>query len=122
MMRLRICPECYKAFFLAADGGGIVCPHCSHMLADRRVLCRVKKEFDVTLFIRGSEVQARTVDFSEKGAGIIYRGGFLEADSVIHVAFGRQGKKQARAVWSKKVSRSVISVGLCFEASKFQEG
>lgn len=121
-MHLRICPECYKAFFISADEGGIVCPHCGHMLADRRVTARMKKEFDVTLFIRGSEVQARTVDFSENGAGIIYRGGYLEADSIVHVMFGSREKKQARAVWSKKVSRSMISVGLCFEASKFQEG
>lgn len=112
-MRIRVCPECYKAFYMSQDEDCIICPHCGYIFSERRIRERVKKQLDITFYHEGSEVTARTVDYSEDGAGIIYKGDSLEVDTVLDVDFGELNlRRPARTVWAKKVSRSVVSAGL----------
>lgn len=112
-MRLRICPACYKAFYISFDEGRIICPHCGYIFSERRNKSRVRKELELKFYIEGSEVKAKTTDFSEEGAGIIYSGSSIDVNTVLKVCIESLNmERTARAVWAKKVSRSMVSAGL----------
>lgn len=51
-MRLSVCPECLKAFFLDARLAG--CQHCGALHSERRSGGRIRKEMEITLS-RGKE-------------------------------------------------------------------
>ncbi|WKZ33982.1 MAG: PilZ domain-containing protein [Thermodesulfobacteriota bacterium] len=113
-MRLRICPECYKAFFMSFGNERARCPHCGVYLAERRSSERTKKEMDLILSVNGSVYKALTTDFSDSGAGILLNGSTsLEADSMLDVCIEELSLRgRARTVWARKVSRSTTSAGL----------
>lgn len=111
-MQLRVCPHCYKAFYISRDQDAIACQHCGHIFSERRQFGRVKDELEIILKFNGSEIPARTVDYSEAGAGIIYNGDSLEADTVLDIDIGMDVQRPARMVWSRQVSRSLVSAGL----------
>ncbi len=110
-MQLRVCPRCYKAFYIPVGQDAIICHFCGHIFSERRRRGRVKGELEITLRLNGSEIPARTVDYSEDGAGIIFYGDSLEVDSLLDVHIDSI-KRPAKTVWIKRVSRHFVSAGL----------
>lgn len=111
-MQLRVCPQCYKAFYISRERDAIACQHCGHIFSERRRFGRVRDEFEIILKFNGSEISARAIDYSEAGAGIIYSGDSLEADTILDINIGMDVRRPARMVWSRQVSRSLVSAGL----------
>lgn len=108
-MDIRVCPRCDRAFYFLSDRDA--CPHCGQPLKERRSRKRVKKELELTLSLEGSTIKAKTIDYSSKGAGIIYRGRALRLGSAINVTIGGSEKKAA-AVWIKRITERLNSAGL----------
>ncbi len=104
--------ECYKAFYMAVDDNCVICPYCGHLFCERRVQERTRKQKHISFSLNGSHTLCVTTDYSDDGAGIVYKGGFIETDTVIAVCMGDGTRRPARAVWAKKVSRSIVSAGL----------
>ncbi|MBI5644321.1 MAG: PilZ domain-containing protein [Deltaproteobacteria bacterium] len=111
-MQLKVCPECYKAFFIPAGRKSVICTHCYFVFSERRSAERVQRLMDMSFTIDGQMVAAKTIDYSDGGAGIIYKGDFLEKGSIVTISFGGKLKLAAKAVWSRKVSRTLSSAGL----------
>lgn len=115
-MRMQVCPECYKEFYIS-NGWCFICPHCGYIFTERRAAERVKGELDAVLDVKGNVIRARTTNYTDRGAGIVYSGGFLEADTLMEITIRGKAARKAAAVWSKKVSRSVYSAGIVFKKS-----
>lgn len=112
-MRIRICPECYKAFYILSDEEHIVCPYCGHVFSERRLGTRVRTNVDLTIYHNDNAIPATSTDFSENGAGVIFEGDSIEIDTVLRIGIGpMNATRPAVTIWAKKVSRSFVSAGL----------
>lgn len=112
-MMLRVCPECYKAFFMSFGLDRARCPHCGVYFTERRASKRVRKELDLTLSLDGALYTAVTTDFCDGGAGIVIDGRYIEKDTMLHVNIeALRLRRQAKTVWARQVSRSAVSAGL----------
>ena len=112
-MELRVCPECNKAFYALHDSEVVACPHCGFILHDRRRNKRMHKELEFAFSAGGKTVTAKLQDYSLNGMKIAYTGAALDVESLLDIDIDEiniHGK--ARAVWTKKVSKSVASIGL----------
>jgi len=111
---LRICPQCHKAFYKANDKASIRCNHCGYVLLERRGAQRIKKELVFYLCSGKKEIPARLKDYSEGGLRATYPGSVIHT-KVIKVNIDELNiHRRAQAVWTKRVSRSVYSIGLRF--------
>ncbi len=118
-MEIRVCPDCDKAFYALCDAIHLVCHHCGYMLLDRRVKERTASNLDFTFTYGGKSIKARLKDYSESGLRVFYRGSALKVDSVLDIELdGLNIHSQARAVWTKNVSRSLCSSGFTFIGRK----
>lgn len=111
-MQIRVCPECYKAFYMAVYDDCVICPYCGHLFCERRIQERTRKQEPISFSLNGSHTLCVTTDYSDDGAGIVYKGGFVEPDTIVAVCMGYGARRNAKTVWSKKVSRSIVSAGL----------
>lgn len=110
-IEIRVCPECGKAFYAPVDRA--VCPHCRYVFLERRYKGRIKKELAFTVSLEGKKLPARLEDYSENGIKMVYKGAGLEVDTVLHVNIDEMDlHRNARAVWTKKLSKSLSSSGL----------
>ena len=114
MIEIRVCPECDKVFYFDSKEGSPPCPHCGHFFNKRRKE-RVKTMVGFTFYFDGSVRSATIEDYSSDGAMITYIGETLPLDSIVDVNVDELNlRRPARAVWSKKIDRSVAATGLMF--------
>ncbi|HBG46035.1 MAG TPA: hypothetical protein DDW94_03505 [Deltaproteobacteria bacterium] len=110
---IRICPECSKAFYVQIGTERARCPHCGVFFTERRRSRRAKMEFVMKLSVSGTIFTARTTDLTYDGAGILLKGTTIEKDTLLDVNIEELMMGwQARTVWARRVSGSVVSAGL----------
>ncbi len=114
-MKIRICPECGKAFYALSDVDTLVCRYCGFVLFDRRVLSRTAASIDSKLKLSGHITRVRLKDYSRTGARIIFEGKHISDDTVLNLVIDELNiDGTAKTVWSKKVAKNTYSYGLHF--------
>jgi len=109
----RICPHCEKVFYTPVEDKRVVCIYCGYVLFDRRGAQRTEKEVNFTISVEGEKIPTRLKDYSADGLKIVCRGNAIKADTFLDIDIKALGiHKIAKAIWSKKVSRSLFSAGL----------
>jgi len=112
-MRLRICPECQKAFFMPFGAERTGCPHCGVYFTDRRASKRVKREFGLRISFNGSVYTARSADLSDNGACVLFSGRQTDADAILDVNIGElRYFRRAAIVWTRQLSKTLAAAGL----------
>jgi len=112
-IEIRICPQCAKAFYMPIDDKRVVCIYCGYVLFDGRGAQRTEKEVSFTISLEGENIATKLEDYSEDGLKIVCRGHAIEKDTFVNIDIKALGiHKIAKAIWSKKVSRSLFSAGL----------
>jgi hypothetical protein len=114
-MEIRVCPECNKAYYTAAVEYRPPCPHCGHVLLDRRTQERTITAKDLSFFIEGTERSATLIDLSKDGGKIIYDGESFPANTTLDINIDELNiHRTARAVWTKELTGSKVTAGLKF--------
>ncbi|OGP13461.1 MAG: hypothetical protein A2054_05405 [Deltaproteobacteria bacterium GWA2_55_10] len=112
-MRLRICPECKKAFFVPFGADRTRCPHCGVYFTDRRASKRIRQELSLRISFNGSVYAARTADFSDNGACVLLNGWQPDREAILDVNIEEfRLCRQAITVWAKQLTRTLASAGL----------
>lgn len=112
-MRLRICPECQKAFFMSFDANPTRCPHCGVYFMDRRASKRIRQELNLSISFNGSVYAAKTADLSDNGACVLFTGWQPDTDSVLDVNIeDLRLFRQAVMVWARRLSKPLVAAGL----------
>ena len=85
-LSIRICPECELAFYARIDGS-LMCPHCGYAFMERRDSDRIGMEADITILFNGRKVRAKLMDYSERGARVVFRGmdNGMDTDSEVEI-------------------------------------
>lgn len=110
-MRLKVCGECYKAFFPDRRGQTVICPQCLTVLNERRSSGRSRSEEKLELGVDGAFITAMALDSSERGMGVAYEGEPMEKGAAVSVA--RDGwEEKTVVVWSKRISGALSAAGL----------
>ena len=112
-MSLRICPDCHKAFYIAAAEYCPPCPKCGYVLVEQRDKGRVTQKSDFTLTIKEERRAAATLDLSANGARIAYEGDGLPVETLFDFNVARLNiNRPAMAVWTKQVGTGRSQSGL----------
>lgn len=112
-LSIRICPECELAFYARVDGS-LICPHCGYAFIERRGAERTGREADITILFKGRKVRAKLMDYSERGARVVFRGvnSGMDTDSEVEIDICELHiHRKARAVWLSKVEGAYVSAG-----------
>lgn len=107
MLRL-ICPRCRKDSYSAEVESFSPCPYCGFIFSgkygsDKRREDRIKHEIPFGLSYQGQNLEASTVDFSEKGLGIeIFSEPPVAIGDVIDLSIGDL-QVRVKVMWIKKL-------------------
>jgi hypothetical protein len=108
MLRL-ICPKCQKDSYSAGVESFTGCPYCGFIFSgrygdDRRCEERIKQETPFALSCQEQNLEANTIDFSEKGLCIkIFSEPPMAAGDTIDLTIGDL-RIRAKVMWVKKLS------------------
>ncbi len=107
MLRL-ICPKCRKDSYSAGVESFSPCPYCGFIFSgkygsDKRREERIKQEIPFGLSYQGQNLEASTVDLSEKGLGIKILGEPPLAGGDLIDFTIRDLYIKARVIWVKKL-------------------
>lgn len=114
MIELRICPCCNKVFYANSNESSPPCSHCGYVLINR---CEDRKELslDSTFTIDGKKKGVTVKDYSVNGAMVVYVGDLIPVNTSLLFEINELNiKKMAKAIWSKKINRSISATGLLF--------
>lgn len=110
-MRLKVCGECYKAFFPDRRGQTVICPQCLTVMNERRSSARTRSEERLELGVDGAFIKAMVLDSSERGMGVAYEDEPMEKGAAVRVV--REGwEVKGVVVWSKRINGALSASGL----------
>lgn len=113
-MEIRVCPSCRKAFYSLPEDY-ISCPHCGHVLYDRRSDERIAASSTSVINIDSKSITAEIRDYSSTGARIAYKGDPLPDDKVIELDADELDIHRAgRPVWTRTLEKSTRVSGVAF--------
>lgn len=112
---LRIpCPKCKESSYISDVETFKACPVCGFVFSgkygpDRRTESRVEKEIPFTLYYRGQDFEANTLDLSEKGIGIkIYGKPTVSTGDILNLTVGNT-HITAKVTWIKRVNNTSLA-------------
>jgi hypothetical protein len=114
-----ICPSCNKDSYSASAEIFKPCPYCGILFSgkygvEKRKEYRIQKEFPVTLFCKHQNLEAKTMNFSEKGLCLKLSGSpSLPVGDVLDLNI-HNSKIKAQLVWmtTNKPNVSIAMAGL----------
>lgn len=113
---MRMCPNCKKVSYASWITWYSNCPNCGFDLSkwfERRSNKRVTAEHQTTIIYHGDIYYGHTVDLSETGVKIIYKGKAFDTGARLDIAIENSQKTiSATAVWSKQVSGDTSHAGV----------
>jgi len=111
-MEERICPVCYKVFYVEKDSTVVRCSFCDNIVFDARSAKRTAQNMDFFMVVGNRRIKVRLRDYSKDGLGIDLKSMPLNSDSVLRVVIKELNiNRKARAVWIKQRG-SIMSCGL----------
>jgi len=112
-MRLRLCPDCEKAFYSKTDGLHTVCHHCGYVVLDLRDRRRNSVELSLKCQKGFSNFMARLIDYSGVELRIAYRGESISRDTLFTLDIEDLGMHCiVRAIWTVSVEGVGMVSGL----------
>lgn len=110
-MQLKVCDECYKAFFHDRRGQTVICPQCLTVMNERRSSGRTRSEERLELGVDGAFIKTMALDSSERGIGVAYEDVPIKKGTVVSVV--REGLEvKGVVVWSKRINGALSASGL----------
>jgi ribosomal protein L37E len=104
-----VCPRCSRASYTTAPEVFGPCPYCGFVFnwrsPERRVFERSPSTFKLTVEIDGKKQDAKMVDLSKRGMGVILTNPpFVQVGDQIKCILRRSKEelRETRVVWSKK--------------------